>query len=218
MCKNAKNLTKYGVIAWIALASLFVLACSDGRTSLGNSAESGNPEIAGTIRFEDGSLAAYARVAVVPASFSAVGGDELDSVFVGVSDSLGHYSFDSVPEGGFSLEAMDESTGRQFLKLGLFATPDTTTLDVDAVLEDLGGVRLGAHGFEDGTTGYVYVPGTTILRPVTVKMGNIFVDSLPADSLYPFVFISDDGYALSLPSTVKHGGSQMIDSLSETIV
>lgn len=203
MCKNAKNLTKYGVIAWIALASLFVLACSDGRTSLGNSAESGNPEIAGTIRFEDGSLAAYARVAVVPASFSAVGGDELDSVFVGVSDSLGHYSFDSVPEGGFSLEAMDESTGRQFLKLGLFATPDTTTLDVDAVLENLGGVRLGAHGFEDGTTGYVYVPGTTILRPVTVKMGNIFVDSLPADSLYPFVFISDDGYALSLEKGVE---------------
>ena len=203
MCKNAKILTKYGVIAWIALVSLCVLACSDGRTSLGNSAESGNPEIAGVIRFEDGSLAAYARVAVVPASYSALDGESLDSVFIGSTDSVGRYSFDTVPQGGFSLEALDSATGHQFLKLGLLPPLDSNALDVDGILEELGGVRLGAHGFEDGTTGYVYVPGTTILRPVTVKMGNIFVDSLPADSLYPFVFVSDDGYSLSLEKGVE---------------
>ena len=64
-------------------------------------------------------------------------------------------------------------------------------------------MRLVAHGLEDGTTGYVYVPGTTILRQVIVEMGNIFVDSLPADSLSPFIFVADNGYSLSLDKGVK---------------
>lgn len=203
MCKNAKSMFKSCVIAWTMLVLFALIACSDGKTALGNSAESGNPEIAGVIRFEDGSLAAYARVAVVPASYSALAGESLDSVFIGSTDSVGRYSFDSVPQGGFSLEALDSATGRQFLKLGLLPPSDSNALDVDGILEELGGVRLGAHGFEDGTTGFVYVPGTTILRSVTVELGNIFVDSLPADSLYPFVFVSDDGYALSLEKGVE---------------
>ena len=203
MCKNAKSMFKSCVIAWTMLVLFALIACSDGKTALGNSAESGNPEIAGVIRFEDGSLAAYARVAVVPASYSALAGESLDSVFIGSTDSVGRYSFDSVPQGGFSLEALDSATGRQFLKLGLLSPSDSNALDVDGILEELGGVRLGAHGFDDGTTGFVYVPGTTILRPVTVELGNIFVDSLPADSLYPFVFVSDDGYALSLEKGVE---------------
>ena len=203
MYKNAKSMFKSCVIAWTMLVLFALIACSDGKTALGNSAESGNPEIAGVIRFEDGSLAAYARVAVVPASYSALDGESLDSVFIGSTDSVGRYSFDSVPQGGFSLEALDSATGRQFLKLGLLPPSDSNALDVDGILEELGGVRLGAHGFDDGTTGFVYVPGTTILRPVTVELGNIFVDSLPADSLYPFVFVSDDGYALSLEKGVE---------------
>ncbi|MBP5246783.1 MAG: LamG domain-containing protein [Fibrobacter sp.] len=194
---------KLGVVAWMTLAFSVFIACSENRTSLGNSAESGNPELAGIIRFGDGSHAAFAHVAVVPASYSALDGEALDSAYTGVTDSLGHYSFDKVPAEGFSLEALDSATGQKFLKLGIQAPSDSNTLDVDGVLEEAGSVRLGAHGFADGTSGFVYVPGTTILRPVTVVLGNIFVDSLPADSLYPFIFVSNDGYELSLSKGVN---------------
>ena len=100
MCKNAKSMFKSCVIAWTMLVLFALIACSDGKTALGNSAESGNPEIAGVIRFEDGSLAAYARVAVVPASYSALAGESLDSVFIGSTDSVGRYSVDTVPHSG----------------------------------------------------------------------------------------------------------------------
>lgn len=175
-------------------------ACTDSRTSLGNSAESGNPELAGIVRFADGSPAPFASVSVVPSKFSAADGVPLDSSFVRTADSLGHYAFDRVPDGKFSLEAFDSASGKRFVQMGL-ALSDSA-FGGDCVLENVGSVRLGAHGFADGTNGFVYVPGTTILRPVTVELGNIFVDSLPADSLWPLVFVSEDGYTLSLEKGV----------------
>jgi len=217
MYKNAKSIFKLGVVVWMALVFFALIACSDGRTSLGNSAESGNPELAGVIHFSDGSVAAYARVTVVPASYSALDGETLDSIFVGSADSVGRYSFDKVPAEGFSIEALDTVTGQKFLKLGLKAPTDSNTLDVDGVLEEAGSVRLGAHGFADGTKGFVYVPGTTILRPVTVELGNIFVDSLPADSLYPFIFVSDDGYSLSLSKGVNVLPDSTVQVDAETV-
>ena len=182
------------------LLAFGLFACTDSRTSLGNSAESGNPELAGIVRFADGSPAPFASVAVVPAKFSAADGVPLDSSFIGKADSLGRYAFDHVPDGKFSLEAFDSASGQRFVQMGL-ALSDSA-FGGDCVLENVGSVRLGAHGFADGTKGFVYIPGTTILRPVTVELGNIFVDSLPADSLWPLVFVSEDGYTLSLEKGV----------------
>lgn len=192
-----------GFLWRILSLSLFVLAlaCTDSRTSLGNSAESGNPELAGVVRFSDGSPAAFVFVSVVPAKFSAADGVPLNSSFTGVTDSLGRYAFGRVPAGKFSLEAFDSASGKRFVLMGLSASADSA-VDQDGVLENVGSVRLGVHGFADGTKGLVYVPGTTILRPVTVKLGNIFVDSLPADSLWPLVFVSDGGDTLSLEKGV----------------
>lgn len=186
-----------------AFSLILLVACSaDSRTSLGNSAESGNPEIAGVVRFPDGSPAAFSKVAVVSSAFSARDGELLDSAWIKTADSLGRYAFARVPGERFTLEALDTVSGKRFVRMGL-QMEGGSPLEVDGVLENVGSVRMGAHGFEDGTRGFVYVPGTTILRPATVELGNIFVDSLPADSLFPLVFVSDDGYALSLEKGVK---------------
>ncbi len=198
-------------VAVFLLAALLV-ACTDSRTSLGNSAESGNPELAGVVRFSDGTPAPFASVAVVPAKFSAAEGIPLDTALVEVADSLGRYAFSRVPPGMFTLEAFDSASGKRFLQKGISVPPDST-FERDCMLESVGSVRLGAHGFADGTSGIVHVPGTTILRHVTVELGNIFVDSLPSDSLWPLVFVSEDGYSLSLENgvTVVSDSTRNID-------
>lgn len=202
MRKKANWIENAGTFFWALLSAFAFWACSTSETTaLGNSAESGNPEIAGVLRFSSGEPAAKVRVTLVPAEYSALSGEMLDSSWMEKTDSLGRYSFDRVPDGAFSLEALDSASGKMFLKQGIGAK-DSTLVEVDGVLENTGCVRLGAHGFKDGTTGFVTVPGTTILRAVTVEMGNIFVDSLPADSLSPIVFVSDDGYSLSLKEGV----------------
>lgn len=185
----------------IFLLAVFLVACTDSRTSLGNSAESGNPELAGVVRFSDGTPVPFASVAVVPAKFSPADGEPLDTSFVETADSLGRYAFFRVPSGSFALEAFDSASGERFLQKGI-SVPEDSAFERDCVLESVGSIRLGAHGFADGTSGFVYVPGTTILRHVTVELGNIFVDSLPSDSLWPLVFVSEDGYSLSLEKGV----------------
>lgn len=188
---------------WAVIIALCVFACTDSRTSLGNSAESGNPEIAGVLYLSNGDVAASARVQLVPSVYSALTDSALDSAWTSFTDSLGRFAFTNVPEHGFTLEAMDSASGQMLLLLGLSASSDTSVVEIEGTLENTGSVRLGAHGFADGTTGYVMIPGTTILRRVTVELGNIFVDSLPADSLSPFVFVSDDGWTLSLDRGVE---------------
>ncbi len=185
----------------IFLLAILLVACTDSRTSLGNSAESGNPELSGVVRFSDGTPVPFASVVVVPAKFSPADGEPLDTSFVETADSLGRYAFFRVPSGTFALEAFDSASGDRFLQKGI-SVPEDSTFERDCVLESVGSIRLGAHGFADGTSGFVYVPGTTILRHVTVELGNIFVDSLPSDSLWPLVFVSEDGYSLSLEKGV----------------
>lgn len=217
MRKNANWIKNAGTFFWALLSVFAFWACSSSETTaLGNSAESGNPEIAGVLRFSNGELAAKVRVSLVPAEYSALSGEMLDSSWTAKTDSLGRYSFNRVPEGEFSLEALDSASGQMFLKLGI-GVKDSAVIELDGVLENTGSVRLGAHGFKDGTTGFVTVPGTTILRAVTVEMGNIFVDSLPADSLSPLVFVSDDGYSLSLKEGVLVVADSVVDVDAERV-
>ena len=193
---------KYDNLLWILLAILaafFTLSCSDDRTSLGNSAESGNPEIAGVLYFADGSFAARVRVRVVPDDFS-VWSDSVDSLWTTWTDSLGRFEFSTLPSEIFTLEAVDSLSGMQLVQMGI--SKDSERENIKGYLENTGSVRLGAENFADGTTGVLYVPGTTILRPVTVELGNIFVDSLPSDSLCPLIFRSDSGDSLEVNEPV----------------
>lgn len=203
-----KNNGKKSQISFRSLGVVLVFflvvlsACSDKRTGLGNSAESGNPEIAGVLKLSDGSYASKAVVRCVPQAYSVISGDKLDPEYVSKTDSLGRYSFAEAPEGDFSIEASDSLTGELFIAQHLRKSEDSSFVQ-NGKLSPAGKIRLGAHGFADGTKGVVYVPGTTILRKVQVRLGNIFVDSLPADSLYPLIFNSDDGYTLSLEKGVN---------------
>ncbi|PBC67776.1 hypothetical protein BGX14_0098 [Fibrobacter sp. UWS1] len=181
------------------LAAFWGAGCSDERTSLGNSAESGNPEIAGVLYFADGAVAARVRVLLVPDDFS-VWRDSVDSLWTTWTDSLGRFEFSASPAEIFTLEAVDSVSGKQLVQMGI--SKDAENANILGYLENTGSVRLGAGNFENGTTGVVYVPGTTIFRPVTVEQGHLFVDSLPADSLCPLIFVADSGDSLEVNEPV----------------
>ena len=134
---------KYDNLLWILLAILaafFTLSCSDDRTSLGNSAESGNPEIAGVLYFADGSFAARVRVRVVPDDFS-VWSDSVDSLWTTWTDSLGRFEFSTLPSEIFTLEAVDSLSGMQLVQMGI--SKDSERENIKGYLENTGSVRLG---------------------------------------------------------------------------
>ena len=129
---------------------------------------------------KQGSPARYARVNCVPQSFNMAKENSLDEAFVTVADSLGFYSFDSVPGESFSLEAVHDESGNRLLVRDV--SQDVHTLD--RTLEQPGVAFIPA-GLDapDSSVVLVTSPGTTILRKAMVIGGSVFVDSLPRSDL-----------------------------------
>lgn len=169
------------VLAVLFVVSLVLSACSNETSYAGgNSAETGSPELAGVLALADGSPARYARVNCVPQSFNMAKENSLDEAFVTVADSLGFYSFDSVPGESFSLEAVHDESGNRLLVRDV--SQDVHTLD--RTLEQPGVAFIPA-GLDapDSSVVLVTSPGTTILRKAMVIGGSVFVDSLPRSDL-----------------------------------
>jgi hypothetical protein len=77
--------------AWVYILLIFLtcLGCSDQHAG-GNSAESGNPELAGILMLKGKEPAGLARVQCVPSDFNVMY-DTLPLSFKTKTDSLGHF-------------------------------------------------------------------------------------------------------------------------------
>ena len=198
--------------AYILLIFLTCLGCFDQQAG-GNSAESGNPELAGILMLKGKEPAGLARVQCVPSDFNVMY-DTLPLFFKTTTDSLGHFSFDSLPKGEFSLEAYDQASGERLLIQNL-------EIDEDSVIEEnllpTGVLRIGVEDLEENDSGFVILQGTTLYRPVTVKYGTLFVDSLPVadyDSLIyvPFGESLENGFTLARDVTIASGDTLKINA------
>lgn len=183
----------------IGLAALvFLLGCSE-RHAGGNSAETGNPEIAGTVTLPDGQAAAAARLQCLPRDFDART-DTVDARWLAVADSLGNFHFDDQDAGSCNLEAYHGESGFR-LFIAQLPIAAERTLQVRATLSQPGAVRLGLTGFAEGDSGWVWIPGTSIVQAVTVQYASLFIDSLPVAELDSIIFIPAQGGAPVLLST-----------------
>ena len=173
----------------LAISMVCFSACSKTETA-GNSAEIGNPEIAtleGSLFLNNHKPAKQTIVHVVPEHFNAFE-DSLSGKFSTRTDSLGFYRIDSLPSGKFTLEAFDASSGYMLLTRGLSGSTDSVYSDV---LMPPGTLRIPLNSYKDGDSVTVNIPGTTIIRKVKVKYGEILIDSLPV-SLLKNIIINED--------------------------
>ena len=176
---------------WWVLALAALCACSaQTDTAGGNSAESGNPEIAGNIFLRSGSPAA-AHVRCVPLDFDSHH-DTLDSFRTVRTDSLGRYTFRGLPTGRCNLEALDTLTGEVLFAKGLEVDSSATLTRTDT-LGPTATLRIGVPTLSDGDSGTVLIPGSTYRRRVMVKFGSLYVDSLPVAQYDSLRFIADQG-------------------------
>ena len=101
------------LILEFAFAFMFLASCSDAKTA-GNSAETGSPELAGVLFLEKGALAKHAHLQCIPQEFD-VFHDTVQDAFKTVSDKNGAYSFHSLTDGIYTLEAFHPETGERLL-------------------------------------------------------------------------------------------------------
>lgn len=174
----------------IASAAIFG-GCSSDSHIAGNSAETGSPELAGIFLLDNGKPAAFARVHCVPSDFDAASG-ELPAAYSTETDSTGYYSLDSIPAGTYAVETFHEKSGKRFLVQNVSITEDNS-IAVSDTLRAPGSVEIAFNSLiEDGTSAVVTIPGTTILRKVTVFGQKAIIDSLPTDTLGLRIYIEND--------------------------
>lgn len=179
-------------IAPIAVALMVAFwGCSSDDHVAGNSAETGSPELAGILVFEDGSPAAHADVQCVPQGFDVMEGDVLPDAFVTETDDDGRYRLDSVPDGTYALEAYHPKSGKRLLVRGINVAEDDSVA-VSDTLRAPGVLKFeGDEAFTEGRVGILTVLGTTIRREVVASSDEMVFDSLPAGSLELRIFYGD---------------------------
>ena len=179
-------------IAPIAVALMAAFwGCSSDDNVAGNSAETGSPELAGILVFEDGSPAAHADVQCVPQGFDVMEGDVLPDAFITEADADGRYRLDSVPDGTYALEAYHPKSGKRLLVRGINVVEDDSVA-VNDTLRAPGVLKFeGDEAFTEGRVGILTVLGTTIRREVVASSDEMVFDSLPAGSLELRIFYGD---------------------------
>lgn len=201
----------YRFWAYLLVGFLFCIGCSEQHAG-GNSAESGNPELAGILVLKNNNPATFAKIQCVPSDFN-VFQDTLSSFLKTTTDSLGYFQIDSLPEGDFSLEVYHEASGQRLLLSDLNIQIDTT---INESLSPTGVLRIGVDRLAENDSGYVYIPGTTFLQLVEIKYGTLFIDSLPAGTFDSLVYVSYDksfenAFTLAYDITIIADDTLMID-------
>lgn len=196
----------------LGFAALLLLAGCGDRHAGGNSAETGNPEIAGILVLPSGLAANAARVQCVPRGFNPIE-DTLAPKWETLTDSLGAFVLDSLDTTRCNLLAYHaESQTMLYLQdLDLHAK---STLQVRGSLGLTGAVRVGIEDMDDGDSGWAYVPGTTLAQRTFVRFQSIFLDMLPAAQLDSILLVPDMGSPtlLSEGLQIKPGDTSLVST------
>lgn len=188
----------WGLLIWSVL--LFFSCSKQVSSGDGNSAETGNPKIAGSFTLWDGRPAASAQVQCIPAGFNGLT-DTLAKSHTTVTDSLGHFHFDSLPVGTYTLEA-NHFSGLKLLMTAVSVSKRGNII-ATGVLSEPATLRISASSVPDGTLGHVVIKGTSIARKTVAKFGSFFVDSLPPGKLDSVLFYQKSSDPVFLGSSIQ---------------
>lgn len=176
----------------VAIAS----TCTTGPLT-GGSSSTDNGKITGKICSEDGSPAPGIAVVLHSADFNPMKDTATPcDVF---TDSTGTYAFDSLAPGIYTLEATAAKSGTRAL-INTVMVDTTTTHAENVTLKKPGAISIQLPETIQ-TSGYVYIPGTSLYG--LVSSGIAFIDSVPAGFI-PALYYADSEKPESIRS-IKTG-------------
>lgn len=170
--------------------SLILAGCFSGsdRYSEGGTATETTNHIAGTAWSEDGRPVAHVRIALVEAGFNPLR-DSLPADHIDTTDERGRFVFTGPDTGSYHLEGGDLSLGTRFFRDSVHYVDGG--LEVSGIiLRQSGALRLSLPDTVEPGSGFVYIPGTTIISAVG-RSRFLFLDSLPAARLPAVVYARD---------------------------
>ena len=202
----------YPLALWAAL-----IAAAFRCTGLYPYAEGGGTEtVIGMVVSDDGSSAAQTMVELLPSDFNPVTpGSPGYETRVMTNDS-GAYIFKNVPEGAYTLQAVQRNKNTRSLKTGIIVTKDNVPTLVDT-LQATGAVTVELPGSIDPAGGYVYFPGTSIAVTDVNSTIPVTLDSVPSGTLPAIIYgVKNDTSprAIRYRVRVSSGDTTMVKNLA----
>ena len=166
------------------LLVLILVSCTSNIAGTGSQA--GNGVIAGVAVGGDGMGLSFVKVKLVPSNYNPIADD--GDIRVDITDSSGHYHFDSLSSGTYTVQ-LENRDSLGFIHKLITVTDEPTDTLIDTVRE-LGVIKIILPSNLDTSKGYVYVEGTDIYRVVNSK--EIYIDSIPAGSTPRLIYYNTD--------------------------
>jgi hypothetical protein len=170
----------------VAAAALLPLCSSPIQTAGGGGTET----VIGSVANGNGTAASNTLVRLFPASYNPAADTAV--VYADTTDSSGSFAIAGVGSGDYTVYATGADKKTKALVLGIRVAQDTVRL-LPAVLSALGCARIEAPADAPLSVGFVFVPGTDIVRKIDGATTSILFDSLPGGMLPSFTFYSASG-------------------------
>jgi hypothetical protein len=136
--------------------------------------------IIGAFVNDQGVPQADVRVLLLPEGYDPV--SDAIALPADTTDSLGRYTFKNIHAGRYTLLAVHLIDGTRTLISGIFTAGDTVKLPVRTLLIP-GSVKVSLLAGMNSSTGYLFVPGTTLFTFIGNRTDFAVLDSVPAGNI-----------------------------------
>jgi hypothetical protein len=179
-----------GILRRFLLPLLLFTACAT--LDPGGSGTETTTGIIGAVVNDHGAPQAHVQVQLFPEAYNPVR-DAIASP-ADTTDSLGTYTFMNIRTGKYTMQAVHLTNGTRTLISGIYAAGDTIMLPVRTLLTP-GSVKVSLYSGINAATGYVYIPGTTVLSFINNRTDFVVLDSVPAGNIPEIAYSSTNGDA-----------------------
>ena len=185
--------------AFFAFMMFAFAACSESKVAGGNSSEVGSPELMGTLAFAGSTettskeiRVAFARVFCIPIDYDPLTEDS-SAYFATTTDSLGNFTFDSIPSGIYNVEAYSDSLA--FRETGIQIIADSTQ-SRKYMMQIVGKLKIFLSDTKDSSA-EVSISGSAYRSTETIEDESILVTGLAPD-FYDSIQVTVDSTTLKL--------------------
>lgn len=196
--RPAASLCLLGRLALFGMCAFFLSGCEGGGNS-GSETTNGLSGLTGTVKDVEGRPIQGARVSLLAEDFNASPTDGSGDSLLARTDTKGVYLFPDVAPGRYNLELADSAAGTLSLIQEVIIVADSGRKTVDGTLGRPGSMDVRIADFlAAGESGYLYLPGTTVLLKVDSAArasGSVHLQSVPVgkfDKLLLVVQLGND--------------------------
>ena len=161
---------------------LFLVKCSLNLADTSGS-ETGNANVIGSILNLDGSNASNTEVIILPDTFDPVKDGVVPDSLITTTDNNGNYSFSVRKNRVYTIQAVHFIIRTRMVVPGIAVTADT--IIATDTLKSPGKVNVLMPDTVDTVNGYLYVPGTNIVKYLSsiikkdIQTNSVIIDSIP---------------------------------------